>query len=267
MAVLLNKIIQRSQLALFVLTVPFTGERNCHDTIPRERCKTFKNTLQTMNMTLKYRLTQLTFIGMILLTVSCVQKRERDSDEIVLNEMVIEKNGIYYEGDCEIHAKEKFTGECKFYHDNSKLKGVVYIEKGLPTGHWKYWDSTGLKTLDLFYDKGKLIKKEKPTPEINFPWTKSVTKTAIGAILTSIQNIKNDSLYHGNFPADINNMPFIRTKKSDFEIIGYETSTSTPEKLKIDFHPINEYKSGPRFTVEINIISEQAIRVYMTPDA
>ena len=232
-----------------------------------ERCKTFKNTLQTMNITLKYRLIQLSFIGMILLIVSCVQNREKDSDEIVLNEMVFEKNGIYYEGDCEIHAKEKFTGECKFYHDNSKLKGFVKIENGLPTGQWKYWDTTGLKTLVLLYDKGNLIEKEKPEPEVNFPWTKNVTNNAITAILTSIQNIKNDSLYHGDFPADINNMPFVRTIESDFTIIGYETSTSTPEKLKIDFQPLNEYKSGPRFTVEIDIISEQAIRVYMTPDA
>jgi hypothetical protein len=219
-------------------------------------------------MTLKNRLIQLSFIGMILLTFSCVQNREKDSDEIVLNEMVFVKNGIYYEVDCDIHAKEKFSGECKFYHHgNSKLKGVVQLENGLPTGHWKYWDSTGLKTLDLFYDKGKLIRKEKPEPELKFPWTKNVTENAITAILTSIQNIKNDSLYHGDFPTDVNNMPFFRTIKSDFAIIGYETSTSTPEKLKIDFQPLNEYKSGPRFTVEIDIISEQAIRVYMTPDA
>ncbi|WP_289056079.1 hypothetical protein [Carboxylicivirga marina] len=221
-----------------------------------------------MNMTLKNRLIQLLFLGLVLVSVSCGQKREKGSDEIVLNEMVIEKHGIYYEGDCEIHAKEKFSGECKFYHHgNGKLKGVVLLKNGLPTGHWKYWDSTGLKTLDLFYDKGNLIKKEKPEPELNFPWTKNLTKNAIEAILTSIKNIKNDSLYQGDFPTDIHNMPFVRPIKSDFAIIGYETSESTPEKLKIDFQPLNEYKSGPRFTVEIDIISEQAIRVYMTPDA
>jgi len=219
-------------------------------------------------MTLKNRLIQLLFLGLILVAVSCGQKREKDSDEIVLNEMVIEKNGIYYEGDCEIHAKEKFSGECKFYHHgNGKLKGVVLLANGLPTGHWKYWDSTGLKTLDLFYDKDNLIKKEKPESEINFPWTKIITQNAIGAILTSIQNIKNDSLYQGDFPTDTNNMPFVRTEITDFEIIGFETSANHPEFLKIDFHPKNEYKSGPRFTVEIDIITEQAIKVYMTPDA
>ena len=62
-------------------------------------------------------------------------------------------------------------------------------------------------------------------------------------------------------------MPFVWTEKSDFEIVGYEISTGAPEILTIDFHPINEYKSGSRFTVEINILTEQAIKVYMTPDA
>ena len=70
-----------------------------------------------MRITLKHGLIQLLFIGLILITISCAHKRKKDSDEIVLNEMMIEKNGVYYEGDCEIHAKEKFTIECKFYHD------------------------------------------------------------------------------------------------------------------------------------------------------
>jgi hypothetical protein len=220
-----------------------------------------------MKMTLKYGLIKTLFFGLILMIVSCVQKREKDSDELVLAEYVFEKNGIYYEGDCEIHAKEKFTGECKFYHDNGKLKGVALIANGLPTGQWKYWDTTGLNTLDLYYEKGRLIKKKKPEPELNFPWTKNLTKNAKNAILTSIENIRNDSLYHGDFPTNINNMPFIWTEKSDFEIVGYETSTEAPEILTIDFQPINEYKSGPRFTIEINILTEQAIKVYMTPDA
>jgi hypothetical protein len=220
-----------------------------------------------MKMTLNYGLIQIIFVGLILTAVSCGQKREKDSDELVLVESVIEKNGIYYDGDCEIQAKEKFSGECKFYHDNGKLKGVVNIENGLPTGKWKYWDSTGLNTLDLYYEKGRLIKKEKPVNEQDYPWTKKVTKNAIGAILTSIENIKTDSLYNGDFPTDLNNMPFVRKDKTDFEIVGYESSTSTPESLKIDFHPKDEYKSGPRFTVEMNILTEQAIKVYMTPDA
>ncbi len=220
-----------------------------------------------MKMTLKYGLIQILFIGLILNSISCGQEREKDSDELVLAEYVIEKNGIYYEGDCEIHTKEKFTGECKFYHDNGKFKGLVHIDNGLPTGQWKYWDTTGLNILDLYYGKGKLIRKEKPEPELHFPWTKNITKNAIKAILISIENIKMDSLYQGDFPSNLNNMRFVRKDKTNFEIVGYETSTSTPEFLKINFHPKGEYKSGPRFTVEMNIITEQAIKVYMTPDA
>ncbi|MFC0878894.1 hypothetical protein ACE01N_20035, partial [Saccharicrinis sp. FJH2] len=41
MAVLLNKIFQHSQSGYFVLTVPFPSERNCHDSILRERCMEF----------------------------------------------------------------------------------------------------------------------------------------------------------------------------------------------------------------------------------
>ena len=220
-----------------------------------------------MKITNKYGLGLIILFGLILTIVSCEQKRQKDTDELVLAEYVFEKNGIYYDGDCEIHAKKKFSGECKFYHDNGKLKGYTQIKNGLPTAQWKYWDSTGLNILDLNFEKGKLIKKEKPELEQDYPWTTNVTKNAIGAILTSIQNIKNDSLYQGDFPTDINNMPFVRKEKTEFVIIGYETSTSTPELLKIDFHPKDEYMSGPGFTVEINILSDQAIKVYMTPDA
>lgn len=215
----------------------------------------------------RYRLFYIIIIGLTLIQISCGETREKDSDEIVLSEMVIEKNGIYYEGDCEIHAKEKFTGECKFYHDNGQLKGLVQIENGLPTGHWHYWDTTGLKILDMYYEKGRLIKKEKPELEQDYPWTKNVTKNAIEAISKSIQNVSRDSQYQGNFPTDVNNMPFVRKEKADFEIVGYETSVNNPVIYKIDFHPKDEYKLGPRFTVEMNIITEQAIKVYMTPDA
>jgi len=218
-------------------------------------------------MTMKYKLVHIAIIGLTLVIISCGQKREKDRDEIVFSEIVFEKNGIYYEGDCEIHAKDKFTGECKFYHDNGQLKGFVQIENGLPTGHWHYWDTTGLKILDMYYENGRLIKKEKPELEKDYPWTKNVTKNAIEAILKSIQNISHDSQYHGNFPTDVNNMPFVRKEKTDFVIVGYETSENTPEIYTIDFHPEGEYMSGPRFTVEINIITEQAIKVYMTPDA
>jgi hypothetical protein len=202
-----------------------------------------------------------------MLSSSCNPKREKDIDELVLSENVIEKNGFYYEGECDIHAKEKFTGECKFYHGNGKLKGVVFLKNGLPNGHWQYWDSIGIKTLEMHFDKGQLIKKVKPEQESGFPWIKNITKEAIEAILTSIQNISSDSLYEGKFPTDIYNMPFVRNEKAEFVIVGYETSANKPEYLKIDFHPKGEYISGPRFTVEMNVDTEKAVKVYMTPDS
>ena len=59
-----------------------------------------------MNMIRRYRLFYIIIIGLTLIQISCGETREKDCDEIVLSEMVIEKNGIYYEGDCEIHAKD-----------------------------------------------------------------------------------------------------------------------------------------------------------------
>ena len=110
-------------------------------------------------------------------------------------------------------------------------------------------------------------RNDKPRQKANHPWTESVTKKAEKAILTSIENIDKNPLYKGDFPTDIYNMPFTRKKKTEFVVIGYETGTNEPSIYRIDFHPVNEYKSGPRYTVEINIKTEKAIRVYMTPDA
>jgi hypothetical protein len=116
-------------------------------------------------------------------------------------------------------------------------------------------------------DFPKFPKKENLDMEQNFPWSKQITKEAIQAILTSIDNINQNQNYKGNFPTNINDMPFVRHVKADFEIIGYSSTKANPEIYKIDFHPKNEYKSGPQFTVEIDIKTEKAIRVYMTPDA
>jgi hypothetical protein len=227
----------------------------------------FNKFLQDISKMQKKRFLQLSIFVLTLILISCVQNREKDRDELVLAEYVIEKNGIYYNGDYEIHAKKRFTGECKFYHNNGRLKGFVQIKNGLPTGQWKYWDSTGKNILDMYFEKGRMIKKGKPELENEYPWTKNMTKNAINAILKSIENIKNDSLYQGNFPTDTNNMPFVRKEKTEFVIVGFETSINAPENYKIDFHPRDEYDSGPRITVEMNMITEQAIKVYMTPDA
>ncbi len=116
-------------------------------------------------------------------------------------------------------------------------------------------------------DFPKFPTKENEEMEQNFPWSKQITKEAIQAILISIDNINQYQNYKGNFPTDIHDMPFVRQVKADFEIVGYSSSKANPEIYQIDFHPINEYISGPRFTVEMDIKTKKAIRVYMTPDA
>jgi antitoxin component YwqK of YwqJK toxin-antitoxin module len=99
-------------------------------------------------------------ISLICLNVSCNKERIKDSNELVLSEYIIEKNGIYFEGEDELHAKIKYTGKCEFFHSNGQLKGLIYFEKGLPNGHWQYWDTSGVKAIDIFYNKGKVIKKQ-----------------------------------------------------------------------------------------------------------
>lgn len=107
--------------------------------------------------------------------------------------------------------------------------------------------------------------KDNVEMETHFPWSKHITQVAIEAILNSIDNINQN--YKGNFPTDNDNMPFVRRLKTEFEIIDYSLLETNPEIYRIVFHPKNEYKSGPSFSVEINIKTEKAIRVYMTPDA
>ena len=123
------------------------------------------------------------------------------------------------------------------------------------------------KTKQWIIGNPKTPKKIEIEMELDFPWSKNVTNSAIQAILKSIDNINQHSQYKGNFPTDINNMPFVRKEKTDFVVVGYSTSDLTPDNYQIDFHPKDEYDSGPRYTVEINIKTEEAIRVYMTPDA
>lgn len=114
-------------------------------------------------------------------------------------------------------------------------------------------------------DFPKFPKEEK---EPNYPWTKEVTQIAVRAILTSIENLnKPELLNNDNFPTDKNNMPFLIKEKTEFIIIGYSYSENIPNIYRIDFHPKNKYKSGPRITVEVDLEKKEAICVYMTPDA
>lgn len=86
--------------------------------------------------------------------------RTIDEDEVVLNEEIIEKKGIYYSGDCDLHAVNKYTGTDTCYHENGKVKATFTIKDGFPNGHWEQFDTTGNKTIDLYFDNGQLVKKE-----------------------------------------------------------------------------------------------------------
>jgi antitoxin component YwqK of YwqJK toxin-antitoxin module len=83
-----------------------------------------------------------------------------DKDEIVFNDYVFEKDGIYYNVNCSSHSNDKkYTGTDTGYHRNRKIWGTSIVKKGLPVGHWEQFDSNGTKKLDLYFDNGNLKKK------------------------------------------------------------------------------------------------------------
>ncbi len=95
--------------------------------------------------------------------MSCSKNRKKDIDEIVLAEYIVEKDGIYFSGDCEIHIGDKFTGPGEYFYENGKVKGTYILKNGLPDGHWEQFNEDGTKKLDLFFENGILIKKQKQT--------------------------------------------------------------------------------------------------------
>jgi antitoxin component YwqK of YwqJK toxin-antitoxin module len=107
---------------------------------------------------IKYKSTLLllTITIFVLTLVSCSSGRQKDPDEIVLHEMIQEKNGVYYWGDCEEHADTKYTGTDTCYQDNGKVKATYTIKNGLPNGHWKQFDTTGKLLRELYFDNGTL---------------------------------------------------------------------------------------------------------------
>jgi len=103
-------------------------------------------------------LNKLTFTFLLLGLFGC--GRQMDRDEIVLNEMVIEKSGKYYYGDCDEHATTFYSGTDTFYfHENGKVKGTFTIKNGLPNGHWEQFNLDGSKKCDLYFNNGKLTNK------------------------------------------------------------------------------------------------------------
>jgi hypothetical protein len=106
---------------------------------------------------------QLFIITIIFTLFSCSEKRIKDKDELVLAEYIIEKNGIYYVGDCETHIGKKFDGKGNYYYENGKLKGNYIIKNGIPEGIWNRFNFDGSKKIDLYFKNGKIIKKIKHT--------------------------------------------------------------------------------------------------------
>ena len=59
-----------------------------------------------------------------------------------------------------MHATTLCTTTDTCYHDNGKIKATYTLKDGLPNGHWEQFDAKGKKTLDIYFDKGNLVKKE-----------------------------------------------------------------------------------------------------------
>jgi len=100
-------------------------------------------------------------IILVLFFISCVEKRVKDVDEIVLAEYIQEVNGVYYEGDCEEHIGDKFSGSGNYFHESGKIKGTYTLKNGLPNGYWEQFNESGTKKLVLYFENGNLIKKIK----------------------------------------------------------------------------------------------------------
>lgn len=102
---------------------------------------------------------RITFGFLLLLIFSC--GRTKDPNELVFNDYVFEKDGIYYNVNCSSHSNyKKYTGTDTGYHDNRIIWGTSTVKNGLPDGHWEQFDSNGTKKIDLYFDNGGLVKKE-----------------------------------------------------------------------------------------------------------
>lgn len=155
------------------------------------------------------------------------------------------------------------TGTQPIYTKLDSLNYELFYFRKSDNGSYFLWNT---KDSSWYFSFPKFL--EVTEMEANFPWSKNITKIAVQAILTSIDNINNpDKPHDENFPTDIYNMPFTLKEKTEFVIFGYQHSENSPSIYRIEFHPKDSYDSGPRFTVEVDIDKEEALRVYMQPDA
>jgi hypothetical protein len=115
-----------------------------------------------------------------------------------------------------------------------------------------------------------LIKSDSDKIDNKYPWNQETTEKAIKAIEFSILNLKlPKNQRNKNFPANPGpyNVPFSQTEIVEFEIIGYSHSEKEPEIYQIEFRPAETNESGNRITVEINIKTNIAKRVFMQADS
>jgi len=115
-----------------------------------------------------------------------------------------------------------------------------------------------------------LIKSDSNKINDNYPWNQETTKEAIKAIENSILNLRlPKNQRNKNFPANPGpyNVPFSQKEIVEFEIIGYSNSENEPEIYQIEFRPAESNESGNRITVEINIKTNIAKRVFMQADS
>jgi hypothetical protein len=106
--------------------------------------------------------------------------------------------------------------------------------------------------------------------EENYPWRVSTTTTAIDAINLSITNLLLDEKSRNvNFPADPGpyNVKFNQTEIESFAIIGYSYSDRDSAIYEIEFRPERIKCCDIRITVRINIQTNEALMVFMKPDA
>lgn len=135
------------------------------------------------------------------------------------------------------------------------------------------WNSIQISKLEddkfgnLFELNLNEINVDNNNPEEKYPWDNIVTNAAINAIHLSINNFIND-IKDGNFPSSPGpfNVPFQQNEITKFEIIGYSYSESNPDIYEIEFQPVNIKGSGNRITVQINIKTKEALKVYMQAD-
>lgn len=94
-----------------------------------------------------------------LLFAGC-SKRDKEPEELVLDDYITEINGVYYLCECELHCGEtKITSKGENYYANGRVKNTWALLDGYPDSLWCFYDSSGIKKLEILFDKGQTIRR------------------------------------------------------------------------------------------------------------